>query len=145
MPYLLELDRTPFEQLILSAVSVQFSEAVRSDQYSLQASFALGQESAGFDPRTEELQITFGANVLTIPAGAMARKGAADFSFAGNLGTTQVKVALSQLSDSAFSIRMQASRLDLSGTSNLVAIRLIAGRNTGQGSLRLSGKLGFGT
>ena len=128
-----------FSAFNLQHVELDFGTQAGADAYKLAADFT---QAAGrhVDLLRDELVVTLGPLKMTIPAGSFVAQGSG-FTWTGKIGNATMTAAFVDLGAGVFGFGIEARAVDLGGVSNPVPIRLSVGRDWGEATLRVPGRL----
>lgn len=132
---------TPFAESTLKKAEVKFDKkGGTNDRFKVEGAFLLGLSNDGINLVTEEMIVTVGPGMITIPAGSFMAVGS-QYKFDGELNGVDVKMTIKETHFNRFSFKAEAKGVDLTGTSNPVDIHLRIGNDVGTSNIRLEGKL----
>ena len=128
-----------FSVFDLKRIELDFGTQARADAYKLAGSFApaAGRHMALL---RDEVAVTVGPLKMTIPAGSFVTQGSG-FTWTGKIGNATMTAAFVDLGAGAFGFGIEARSVDLGGVTNPVPIRLSIGRDWGEATLRVPGRL----
>ena len=128
-----------FSAFNLQHVELDFGTQPSADTYKFAGDFT---QAAGrhMDLLRDEVTVTVGPLKMMIPAGSFVAQGSG-FTWTGKVGNATRTAAFADLGAGAFGFGIEARAVDLSGVSNPVPIRLSVGRDWGEATLRVPGRL----
>ena len=128
-----------FSAFNLQHVELDFGTQASADAYKLAGDVT---QAAGrhMDLLRDEVAVTVGPLKMTIPAGSFVAQGSG-FMWTGKIGNATMTAAFLDLGAGAFGFGIEARAVDLGGVTNPVPIRLSIGRDWGEATLRVPGRL----
>ena len=128
-----------FSAFNLQHVELDFGTQASADAYKLAGGFtpAAGRH---VDLLRDEVAVTVGPLKMTIPAGSFVAQGSG-FTWTGKIGNATMTAAFVDLGAGVFGFGIEARAVDLGGVTNPVPIRLSIGRDWGEATLRVPGRL----
>jgi len=135
----------PFAEFSLELLEIEFSPVgCTNDSYQICGNLTLGASSDGVDLLAEEVTVEVGPVQTIIPAGSFANERPA-YSWQGAVNGALVVARFEDQGSGDFKFCIEASALDLSGLSNPVEVRLKVGDDAGTETVRLAGRLSYGS
>ena len=133
---------TNFADFSFTKAGIEFKELPSiNDGVKLEGIFTLGATSDGIDPLNENVVITVGNAVVTVPAGSFAPVGTGKFVFQGVINGADVKIRFKEEVPGTYKFDVRAIGIDLTDTANPVDIIILIGLDTGVAKIRLGGRL----
>jgi len=128
-----------FSAFNLQHVELDFGAQASADAYKFAGDFT---QAAGrhLNPLRDDVTVTVGPLQMTIPAGSFVAQGSG-FTWTGKVGNATMTAAFADLGAGAFGFGIEARAVDLGGVTNPVPIRLSIGRDWGEATLRVPGRL----
>jgi len=131
----------PFSDFTMKKAEITFDKkGGTNDRFKVEGKFTLGPGNDGINLVTDEVKVTVGPSMVTIPEGSFMAMGS-QYKFDGVLSGVKVKMKIKEIGFEKFSFRVKAKGIDLTDTSNPVDIVLEIGDDVGFTNVRLGGKL----
>lgn len=134
-------DGITFADFTIIKAEVKFKNGSNNDMFELKGRFSLGTDSDGIDLVSDDTVVTVNTYTLTIPSGSFLEERIGEFEFEGTINGTEVKLKILAISGNMFEFKVEARGIDLTGTANLVNIKLFVGNDIGESNIRLVGEL----
>jgi hypothetical protein len=99
--------------------------------FDLNGNFALGENTNGINPLTEDVTLQIGTFSVTIPAGSFQQIPQGRFAFEGVNNGVSLEVQIVPLGNNTFTFKAEGTGLDLSGLSNPITVVMTIGINSG--------------
>ncbi len=134
----------PFANFTITKAEIEFKTIYTiNDKFKVKGKFKLGADSDGFDLYVDEVVVTAGTAIVTIPAGSFTEEDYGKFRFKGTIDGAHVKMEIKEVYGETFRFKIKAKGVDLTGTPNPLGIGLAIGNDSGTDTIRLKGKLKF--
>jgi 6-phosphogluconolactonase len=104
--------------------------------FELKEFFALGTNSNGINPVTENVTLQLGPFSVTIPAGSFEQEPNERFEFMGTINDLSLKVQIVALGNNLFIFNAKSRGVNLTGLTNPVAVVLTIGIDSGTTAVR---------
>ena len=114
------------------------------DGFEVEGEFILDPTSDGIVLHDEQVELIVGVASIVIPAGSLS-DDEGKFAFHDDVEGANVDLEIEMLETGRLSIKSEVAGVDLSGSSNPIDISVIIGNDFGTESLRLGGKLKYGS
>jgi hypothetical protein len=109
-----------------------------SNTFYLSGSFTLGGGSNGINPVAEAVTLAFGPYSVALPPGAFRKDRYGNFDFLGTISGVGLAAQISPQSDGSYRFYVVATRANLTGIANPVAVALTIGDDSGSTSVEAS-------
>lgn len=126
----------PFTAFTIGKTELEFGPTPGNDEFELMGGFTLTADNDGIDPVTENVVVTVGTSIVTIPAGSFTEDDG-KFVFKTEL------VEMELTGSGPYRFKIEADGIDLSDTPNPLDISLVVGNDGGTATVRLAGELKF--
>jgi len=134
----------PFANFTITKAEIEFKTIYTiNDKFKVKGKFKLGADSDGFDLYVDEVVVTAGTAIVTIPAGSFTEEDYGKFRFKGTIDGAHVKMEIKEVYGETFRFKIKAKWVDLTGTPNPQDWGLAIGNDSGTATIRLKGKLKF--
>ena len=120
-----------------------FREGLRNILKSQDDFEIVGEASDGIDPMAEDMTVTVGSYMLTIPGGSFSSVVNGGYHYRGTIEGSEVEVMVRLPGDGVerYDFFMTIKNIDLAGTANPLTIGLAIGNEGGNVEKRLQGVL----
>ena len=136
--------QTTFADFTIVDADIEFdTNFTVDDSFKVEGQFTLEGTSNGIDPLSEDVVVTVGTSVVTIPAVSFTEDEPGSFEFEGPINGADVKMEIEQIFGVTFQFKVEAETIDLTDTANPVDVELVIGDDSGTTTVRLEGELQF--
>lgn len=131
--------------MLISKVKVKFKDEPITDEFEIKGEFTLGEDSDGIDLFNESIEASVDSFNVVIPANTLIEEkpGEYKFKFKGIIDGIEVDLKIKEIDTDTFEFKVKAKGFDLTGTTNLVNVKLLVGDDIGTADVRLTGELKF--
>jgi len=99
--------------------------------------------TSGIDLFNESIEASVDSFNVVIPANTLIEEKPGEYKFKGIIDGIEVDSKIKEIDTDIFEFKVKAKGFDLTGTTNLVNVKLLVGDDIGTADVRLTGELKF--
>jgi hypothetical protein len=140
----LTIDATPNPEpatIILTKDKIKIKDEPATDEFEVKGEFILGEDSDGIDLFNESVEASVNSFNIVIPANSFIEKKPGEYNFKGTIDGIEVDAKIKEIDTDTFEFKVKVKGFDLTGTTNVVNVKLLVGDDAGTADVRLTGDL----
>lgn len=141
--YYIRYDTIAPATIILTKVKIKFKDEPVTDEFEVKGEFILGEDSDGIDLFNDSVEASVDSFNVVIPANSFIEKKLGEYKFKGTVDGIEVDAKIKEIDTDTFEFKVKAKGFDLTGTTNVVNVKLLVGDDAGTAYVRLTGDLKF--
>jgi len=103
---------------------------IRNDKLEIKGGFAPGSAGDDIGPLSEDVTVSVGSLILTVPAGSMSSRTSNKFKFEGPIDGVELELKIDRHENGSYTFKVEAET-DLSGAGNPIGLTLTIGNDAG--------------